>query len=231
MEYSKLFKEEQELWKSWHAKDYLGNNFEEGLRGLLYHSGYAKSLFVKMKISSDCTLRFFDINSIPNLKDWEILEIGCGFGLLGVPFIGKVKSYKGVDIALNLIEKANQAWKNIGIDNVSLFAVDERGLDIFPDNSFDFIFAENVFIHTPPTITRKYLEQISKKLKNNGRFLFEFNMKYDGSGVHRNTTESYTPQELDELFKNSGLKIVQTIEEVEYFLPNQKGRHIFGGRI
>jgi len=126
--------------------------------------------------------------------------------------------------------KGNEVFVREGINNAKLKAVDVNLLNCFEDQTFDLIFAENVFIHTPPGITKKYLEQIPRKLKIGGRFIFEFNIKYDGKGIHGGVTQSYSLDECNQLFFEVGLEIVRVFDEPEFFVSNQRGRHFYGIR-
>lgn len=230
MDAQQKFESEKAIWSRWHDEDYLGVDFVAGLKIQLKLARTRYSAFRKMYLLSDCREQFFDFNKV-DTKDWNILEIGCGCGFLGMFFVDHVKKYFGVDIDEKMINKGNQALHTIGIKNAELFCVDSRGIDIFDDGHFDFIFCENAFIHIPSILTKQYLRQTAQKLKTEGWFLFEFNTKLEGEGVHRNTTESYTPEELEELFKDTGLQIKKTIKELKYFAPNQRGLHVFGDKL
>jgi len=224
-----IFEKEQKEWCKAHSEGYFGNDYLGTFQKHLVDKNHHDFLFDKMGLQSSEDRNFsgfFDFKSV--CETWNILEIGCGYGLLSIPFLGITKQYSGIDIVEKTVEFGNSIYKELNIPNAKLFVATEVMLDIFDDASFDFIFAENVFIHTPPEITKKYLCQISKKLKSKGKFLVLINMKYKGEGIHGNATESYTILEYEELFKNTGLKILETLDERDYFAENQRGLHIYG---
>lgn len=227
-----LFAQEKEKWRGIRGTtpSYVGNNFVEQLKKRIADKKHTAFILDKMGISfsSSCLIPFFDINT---KKDWNVLEIGCGYGLLGMSLVGKVRKYYGVDIEENAVSGGNQAFKEMGIDNAELFVVNEDGLDIFEDNFFDYIFAENSFIHIPPPLTKQYLKQISHKLKDNGQFNVLLNMKYSGDGVHSHSTHSYTIKEYKLLFENTGLEVLRTLDEKVPFDVYQCGLHIFGSKL
>jgi SAM-dependent methyltransferase len=230
MQHAQEFQEELKVWSKWHREDYLGpaDKFAEGLKTRLALERAKSPTLAKMRLLPSIEKHFFDFLAT-NTKKWSVLEIGCGYGLLGMAFVDLVKKYHGVDINEEVISNGNLALQETGLWGVAeLFCVDETGLEIFEDKSFNFIFAENSFIHIPPSVTRFYLEQCVEKLKRYGKFLFQFNLKLDGEGVHRNTTQIYTPTELDRLFSDLGLTILEVIRDEEEFAPGMIGCHVYG---
>jgi predicted TPR repeat methyltransferase len=230
-EFKRKFEEDQAVWAEWHANNYFGNEaFAEGLKLRRIEENKTHYLLKKMCLHKDCPEMFFDFLDT-DTKNWNILEIGCGFGLLGTAFVDHVEKYLGVDIDQNLINRGNVATKEAGINNTQLFCVGQWGIHHLKDDHFDFIFNENAFIHIPRFLTRQYLEQTAKKLKSNGLYHFSFNTIHGvAEGIHRNTTESYTFDELHELFEDTGLFIHKIIENPEHFAENQFGIHVCGGR-
>jgi SAM-dependent methyltransferase len=232
-----IFEKEQKLWVDWHEKDYLGKSkdFVEGLRVCLEDKEFAEKYYQKMCVrkTDNPEEYLFDVDiKAEEMKRWCILEIGCGCGFLGTPFVNRVASYQGVDISPSMIKSANKAWGELGYTSkVKLYAVKEDLLEgLFQDNTFDFIFASNVFIHTPIEITKAYLKQMICKLKPGGFFMFELNMIDAEEGIHKNTTESYTSQEFGALISGLGQSFVNLgcVPEDEGFAGNQLGVRFFG---
>jgi SAM-dependent methyltransferase len=230
MQHEQEFQRELVVWSKFHQEDYLGpkDKFAEGLKTQLALEQAKSPTLAKMRLLPSIEKHFFDFLAT-NTGKWSILEIGCGYGLFGMAFVDLVRKYRGVDIDEGVIAAGNLALQEIGLwGKAELLRVDETGLEIFEDKSFNFIFAENSFNHIPPSVTRFYLEQCVNKLKRYGKFLFQFNLKLDGEGIHRNTTQMYTPEELDQLFAGLKLDTIEIIKDDNEFAPNQIGCHIYG---
>lgn len=102
-----------------------------------------------------------------NLKNLEILEIGCNDGVLMKPLKEKGAKVLGIDPAENIVK--------LGID---------KGLDIICDyfnyknavkynmkEKFDMVISNNSFAHIPDITS--VLEGVRYSLKENGIFIFE----------------------------------------------------------
>lgn len=227
-----IYESDKEIWDQVHSTgDYFNQSvpLEECLNNPSFSDYFFKKQGIKRKtVNQKVVEPFFDIDNT-DMSEFDILEIGCGLGRLGMPFVKKgIKSYTGVDISQRIVNEGNDVIKKNGVTNAKLFCVTEKLLDIFPNNSFDYIYTDNVFIHCHPELTRIYLKQHASKLKPNGTFNHSFNINYNGPGGHSGTTQDYSMDEIDELFKNIGLKTLKTIDEDNYYAPQKRGIHIFG---
>lgn len=80
----------------------------------------------------------------------NILDCGCGPGAVTVGLAQWASKGKtvGVDIGAEPLEVARQTAQKLGVGNVSFQEASIFSLP-FPDESFDIVFAQTVFIHIP----------------------------------------------------------------------------------
>ena len=120
----------------------------------------------------------------------NILEIGCGMGRMALPFknfLSEEGHFTGIDIVPEGI-----AWcreKIAPVDQRFDFVLADIRNDLYnPDgktaagqytfpfagNSFDLIFLTSVFTHLLPSATERYISEISRLLKPDGRMIATF---------------------------------------------------------
>lgn len=111
------------------------------------------------------------LNLVGSLEEgMEILDIGCGNGLM-VPFImDKGSYYVGIDIAENLIDIAKERYAaEVEAGRAHFFAADATELPV-KDEEFDFIISFAVLHHLPSVGLRKrFFEEIKRALRPNGK--------------------------------------------------------------
>jgi ubiquinone/menaquinone biosynthesis C-methylase UbiE len=119
------------------------------------------------------------LNGIELLKDWTILDYGCGVGRTLKLVAPLVQFAIGVDISHDMIELSKKYLK--GIKNVQTHEINGVDLSLFPDNKFNFVFEKGVFTHIPDTeITKNILREIARVLKPNGIARMNFNKSPSG---------------------------------------------------
>lgn len=78
----------------------------------------------------------------------KVLEVGVGTGLV-LPLYGSRLSVTGIDYSADMLEKAQEKVRTLGLKNVeALHRMDARSLD-FPDASFDTVTAMHVLSVVP----------------------------------------------------------------------------------
>ena len=102
-------------------------------------------------------------------QSYSILDIGCGPGTItsGFAKMAPHAAVTGIDIhdsQIQLAKKYAQAesYQNLAFQQGSIFELP------FPDNSFDLVFVQTVFVHIPDH--PKALAEIKRVLKPNGIF-------------------------------------------------------------
>uniref|UniRef100_A0A0K0E7U3 Ubiquinone biosynthesis O-methyltransferase, mitochondrial n=1 Tax=Strongyloides stercoralis TaxID=6248 RepID=A0A0K0E7U3_STRER len=109
-----------------------------------------------------------------NLKDKNVLEIGCGGGILSFSLARLGANVTGVDACKESVASAKSSAQNILNDNVRKRVnfihntVEEFSKD--KDNSYDIVVASEVIEHVPNV--DDFVSKCSGLLKNNGSIFF-----------------------------------------------------------
>jgi phosphatidylethanolamine/phosphatidyl-N-methylethanolamine N-methyltransferase len=97
----------------------------------------------------------------------RVLEIGVGTGL-NLPLFPGDCSVTGIDISVEMLQKARQRTKELGLTNVTLELMDASDLE-FPDNAFDHVLATYVISAVPDPV--KTLLEMRRVCKPNGHLV------------------------------------------------------------
>jgi ubiquinone/menaquinone biosynthesis C-methylase UbiE len=124
------------------------------------------------------------------LPSHKILDIGCGIGRVAIPltaYISKEGRYEGFDIVRQGIEwckdKISKKFPNFNFTHIDLrnelynLETDTTSAEFtFPyeDHSFDIVIATSLFTHMLPKDTERYVQEVSRLLKVNGKLLCTF---------------------------------------------------------
>ena len=111
------------------------------------------------------------LNLIRDIEpDTEVLDIGCGNGLM-FPYIAeKGAFYFGLDIAENLIDIAKDRYAGEIEEGRARFVVGEATDLPVRDGEFDFVISFAVLHHLPSDeMRKKFFEEIQRALRPNGR--------------------------------------------------------------
>jgi len=118
--------------------------------------------------------------------DHDVLDIGCGIGKMAVP-LTKVLSpqarYEGFDIVEDAVrwcsDHITARHPNFRFQVVDLFnsrynpagGDSAAGLRLpYPDDSFDFAFANSIFTHLAPDVVENYVAEAARVLRPGGVF-------------------------------------------------------------
>ena len=94
----------------------------------------------------------------------RILDIGVGTGL-SLPLYPRDCEVVGIDISLDMLEKARKKVSKLGLSHIRLMAMDAMNL-FFRDNSFDKVFISHVVSVVPDPI--RTLEEAKRVCKRQG---------------------------------------------------------------
>ena len=146
--------------------DYI-NTYEKEIQSSIGFIGQDHDFFINVKanIITDVAVAKF---SSPDLVN--ILDVGCGIGLIDHYLSPFFKNLFGVDIESKVIEKAR-----IFNPGVKYEHYDGSNLP-FGDNIMDIVFAINVMHHVPPEGWERFSEEMFRVLKPGGwGIVFEHN--------------------------------------------------------
>jgi len=107
----------------------------------------------------------------------KALDFGCGVGRVTQALSKYFDTVDGVDIAPSMIELANSY--NKGENRVRFYVNDKDSLEIFKDNTFDFIYSVEVLQHMHPRYQEKYLKELLRVLSPEGLLVFELPSEYE----------------------------------------------------
>ncbi|ALV63432.1 Phosphatidylethanolamine N-methyltransferase [Thermococcus sp. 2319x1] len=108
-----------------------------------------------------------------SLVKGKVLEIGVGTGK-NLPYYPEDVEVIGIDFSQEMLKKAEERRKKLGLDNVTLLHMDAQSLE-FEDDTFDTIVSTFVFCTVPDLI--KGLKETYRVLKPGGRAVFLEHMK------------------------------------------------------
>jgi ubiquinone/menaquinone biosynthesis C-methylase UbiE len=144
---------------------------------------------------------FSSINKYLPLSKAQVLDVGCGTGLL-LKIFSKKHEIKGVDYS----EEAISFCRLRGLKSLIKASVNELP---FENNSFDLITCMDVLYHKGIDI-RKSLSEIYRVLKPGGIFAINipaFNFLYSSHDRAIETARRFTKKELKNLLKGNGFAI------------------------
>ena len=99
------------------------------------------------------------------------LDFGCGVGRLTLPLCPYFSHVIGVDIAPSMIELANKY--NPHGDKCMYLVNDAPDLNIFEDNSFDFVLSWFTLQHIEPEFSKQYVKEFLRILAPGGLLVFQ----------------------------------------------------------
>ena len=104
------------------------------------------------------------LRNIP--PDPVALEIGPGFGRWTRKLIEMSSRVIVVDVAEKCIEHCKEIFGDN--DNVEFHVNDGRSLEFVDDNTVDYIWSFDVFVHIEPTDVEAYVQEFQRILRNDG---------------------------------------------------------------
>lgn len=123
---------------------------------------------------------------LPNKEDNNILDVGCGTGLLGIacePFLGKKGRLVGIDVSKNDIDFCRSyypanTFEFIHLDINNPFYSPSQGSEKIgwplEDASFDMVTALSVWTHLREEDALRYMKEVYRVLKPGGKAIITF---------------------------------------------------------
>jgi ubiquinone/menaquinone biosynthesis C-methylase UbiE len=128
--------------------------------------------------SDEKKLRHSALSTIDNLVELasirtqdNVLEVGCGVGRIGRELLPFCLSWTGADISANMLAYASARMR--GISNARLVLLRQGGLGELGENSFDVVYATNIFAHLDEIDRWRYVREAFRVLRPAGRIFID----------------------------------------------------------
>jgi len=140
-----------------------------------------------------------------------VLDVGCGTASMLIKLARKNPGsyFLGIDLSEEMIKKARK--KSIGLKNLEFKVLEVSKLN-YPKDSFDYITSTISFHHWPEQ--EKALGRLHGLLKPGGKLIIAdlSTFLFGGPG----TIRKYSPDEMKELFLNTGFEKVTQVSSTRY---------------
>ncbi len=123
---------------------------------------YKRSEYIRNHIEDFISLFYPELKK--ELKECNVLNIGCNLGYLDIGLSPYVKSVRGIDIRPNAIQTARNRAKKQKIRNVH-FTV-QSGFDLDEKEKYDIVLLSDVLEHVKEQ--KRFLEKSLESLKGGG---------------------------------------------------------------
>ncbi|MDD2697393.1 MAG: class I SAM-dependent methyltransferase [Arcobacteraceae bacterium] len=141
-----------------------------------------------------------------DIKNFKVLDYGCGSGLVSFGFAGDVESVEGLDYSFGMIEVYNEKAKDIGMENIFGYIHDINTQDL-NENKYD-IAVTNMTMHHINDVNN-FVNKLAKSLKTGGQIFIADLYKEDGA-FHSDNADvihfGFEEEIVYQAFVNAGLK-------------------------
>lgn len=145
------------LWSILTAPDKKGNKWEIG------------DFFDTGRKEIDSIMKYVESLGI-KVQTKKALDFGCGVGRLTQALAYYFDEVYGVDIAPSMIELAEK-YNNLG-DKCKYYLNESGDLELFNDNSFNFIYSSLTLLHMKPKYSKNYIREFLRILVPDGVLIF-----------------------------------------------------------
>ncbi|MEI6857344.1 methyltransferase domain-containing protein [Psychrilyobacter sp.] len=161
-------------------------------------------------------------NNIKLNKNMNILDFGCGTGLLIFPLIEEVGAVHGIDLApnmLDILKGKGKGYKNLTTELTGIFEI---------TSTFDLIMSSMVMHHIE-NIT-KLAVKLYDSLNLDGIIAIADLMEEDGSfhdsldGIY---SLGFSNEFLEKIFRGAGFKEIKVVENIFIIEKNNKKYALF----
>lgn len=143
-------------------------------------------------------------------KNINILDYGCGTGLVAVALSTEDNTVLGMDYSQGMVDTFNEKIKKLNYSNIKAIKHNINNEDLV-NNSYDLITTSMTLHHIEDT--SMFIKKCKLALKNNGHICINDLEKEDGSfhSKHKNDGVShfgFEKEELSKLLIENGFKII-----------------------
>jgi ubiquinone/menaquinone biosynthesis C-methylase UbiE len=146
----------------------------------------------------------------------EALEIAPGYGRITKYILEKANNLSIVDLNSNCIEKCKEKFG----DKIKSYTVNDGKTLNYIDDSFDFVFSYDSFVHMTADVIECYLIEIERVLKPNG-YAFIHHSYFFGSEDPTNNIAGRSNM-TNELFSNLVKRYDMTVLSQESFRVSEQ---------
>jgi ubiquinone/menaquinone biosynthesis C-methylase UbiE len=139
-------------------------------------------------------------------KGSTILEIGPGAGRWTETLVSLACTLILVDISKKCLDLCKERFKNYS--NVR-YILTQGQLDLIPDNSIDYIWSYDVFVHINPTDIGTYIRDIKRILRPQGYAIIHHSGQYDYKTRERGFRSYMTGELFKSMIIDNGMKMVE----------------------
>jgi 2-polyprenyl-3-methyl-5-hydroxy-6-metoxy-1,4-benzoquinol methylase len=155
------------------------------------------------------------------LPDMDVLDFGCGTGLLALSLLPSVKSVTGADTSQGMLNVLEAKAKQQSLSNVYMQHLNPGARLL---GSYDLIVSSMTLHHIEDI--EALLTQLFQTLKPSGR-LCVADLDQEQGTFHDDNTGvfhfGFDRETLRKLFEKAGLSNVRAVTATEIIKPNQKG--------
>lgn len=144
-----------------------------------------------------------------DISSYDVLDYGCGTGLVSFGFSSDVKSIIGLDNSNAMVEQYNKKAKKIGMKNISASIHNINNEDL-KQNQFDLIVTNMTMHHIKNT--QEFISKLSFSLKKGG-YLCIADLKTEDGNFHSDNEGveyfGFDTQLIYDYFVNSNLSDIK----------------------
>ena len=161
-----------------------------------------------------------------DISKFDVLDYGCGTGLVSFGFAKEVKSIQGLDSSSSMIEVYNEKSSKIGMDNIKANIHDINTQDLKP-SSFDLVVTNMTMHHI--NNTQNFISKLTNSLKQNG-YLCIADLKTEDGTFHSDNTGvvhfGFELEKIQNYFEQNNLKNIK-IDLLETINKGDKSYEVF----
>ncbi len=103
-------------------------------------------------------------------RDADVVDIGCGTGLLALAFAPRVRRVWALDVSPGMVADIGRRARHAGIDNIIALCADARVLPL-PDESIDLAVSSYALHHVDAEGKHESLDEAYRVLRPGGRLI------------------------------------------------------------
>ena len=174
----------------------------------------------RVQIAKSASDKILEI--VPIKDNFDVLDYGCGTGLLGFGLSEFVKSVTGMDSSKAMIEEFNKKSQELSFENSNAIFHDIND-NCLPQNSFDLIVSSMTLHHIKDT--NDFVAKSVESLRNGGYICISDLVKEDGT-FHESGNDGvwhfgFELDNLKKIFESNGLQVI-FLEEIFIVEKNKK---------